>query len=145
MAVKATLYQLLVLLLRNHVQLVLTSKEYDARMKNLKRFNGIFEYIEDNFNNKITLDQLCSMAHISLFYFCRVFKSITEKSLGEYLNRLRINKAEALLKNGDVNITEAAMACGFEDTNYFSRVFKKYKNVSPSSVLREKKMWNSHL
>lgn len=137
MAVKATLYHLLVLLLRNHVQLVLTSKEYDARMRNLKRFNGVLEYIENNFNDKITLDQLCSMTNISRFHFCRVFKSITEKSMGEYLNQLRINKAEALLKSGDVNITEAAMSCGFDDINYFSRMFKKYKNVSPSSVLRK--------
>ena len=138
MAVKATLYQLLVLLLRNHVQLVLTSKEYDARMRNLSRLNGVLEYIENNFNDKITLDQLCSMANISRFYFCRVFKSITEKSLGEYLNQLRINKAEALLKDSDVNITEAAMLCGFDDINYFSRMFKKYKKKSPSSVLRKR-------
>jgi len=139
MAVKATLYHLLVLLLRNHVQLVLTSKEYDVRMKNLKRFNSILEYIENNYNTKITIDQLCSMAHLSRFYFCRMFKSITNKSLGEYLNQLRINKAEALLKNGDVNITEAAMSCGFDDINYFSRLFKKYKKESPSSSLRNKK------
>ena len=138
MAVKATLYQLLVLLLRNHVQLVLTSKEYDARMRNLVRLNGILEYIENNYGEKITLDQLCSIANISRFYFCRLFKSITGKSLGEYLNQLRINKAEALLKNGEVNITEAAMSCGFDDINYFSRMFKKYKNESPSSILRRK-------
>ena len=138
MAVKATLYQLLVLLLRNHVQLVLTSKEYDARMRNLVRLNGILEYIENNYGEKITLDQLCSIANISRFYFCRLFKSITGKSLGEYLNQLRINKAEALLKNGEVNITEAAISCGFDDINYFSRMFKKYKYESPSSVLRRK-------
>jgi len=138
MAVKATLFQLLVFLLRNHVQLVLTPKEYDSRMKNLKRFNSILEYIENNYNSKITIDQLCSMAHISRFYFCRVFKSITNKSLGEYLNQLRINKAEAFLKNGDANITEAAMSCGFDDINYFSRLFKKYKNVTPSSILPKK-------
>ncbi len=136
MAVKATLYNLLVLLLRNHVQLVLTSKEYDTRMKNLKRFNGILKYIENNYYEKITIEQLCAMAHISRFYFCRIFKSLTGKSLGEYLNQLRINKAEALLKNGDVNITEAAASCGFNDINYFSRIFKKYKNKSPSSILR---------
>ncbi|MEN6315526.1 MAG: AraC family transcriptional regulator [Clostridiaceae bacterium] len=136
MAVKATLFQLLVFLLRNNVQLVLTQKEYDARMKSLKRFNSILEYVENNYADRITIDQLCDMAHISRFYFCRVFKSITGKSLGEYLNQLRINKAEALLKDGDVNITEAAISCGFDDINYFSRVFKKYKKKAPSIVLR---------
>ena len=136
MAVKATLYQLLVFLLRNHVRVFLTSREYDARMKNLKRFNGVLEYIENNYSEKITIDRLCAMANVSRFYFCRLFKSITNKSLGEYLNRLRVNKAEELLKSGNCNITEAAMSCGFDDMNYFSRVFKKYKNESPSSMLK---------
>ena len=140
MAVKATLYQLLVILLRNYVQLLLTPNEYDKRMKNLKRFNCILEYIENNYSEKITIDQLCSMANISRFYFCRLFKNITDKSLGEYLNQIRINKAEVLLKNGDVNITEAALACGFDDLNYFSRMFRKYKNESPSSVLKKARL-----
>ena len=139
MAVKATLYQLLVILLRNHIQLTLTTKEYDSRMRNLKRFNCVFEYIEKNYGEKITIDQLCSMVNISRFHFCRVFKSITEKTPLEYLNQLRINKSYHLLKNGDVNITEAAMACGFDDMNYFSRMFKKYRKESPSSVLFRRK------
>lgn len=136
LAVKATLYQMLVLLLRNNIHLVLTSKEYNARMRNLKRFNSILEYIENNYSEKITLDQLCTMSNISRFYFCRLFKSITGKSLGEYLNQLRISKAEALLQSGGFNITEAAVSCGFDDINYFSRMFKKYKKESPSSFLR---------
>ncbi|HEY5583159.1 MAG TPA: AraC family transcriptional regulator, partial [Ruminiclostridium sp.] len=138
MAIKASIYQLLVLLIRNHVQLVLTSKEYDSRMKNLKRFNCILEYIENNYSERITIDQVCSMVNMSRFHFCRVFKSITAKSLGEYLNLLRINKSEAILKDSSLNITEAAMACGFDDMNYFSRMFKKYKKISPSSVIKER-------
>jgi AraC-like DNA-binding protein len=138
LAVKATLLQILVILLRNHVQLVLTAKEYDSRMRNLKRFNSVLEYIESNYYEKITIDQLCSMVNISRFHFCRVFKSITGKTLGEYLNLLRISKAEAILGKGDANITEAAMACGFDDMNYFSRIYKKYKHESPSSALRKR-------
>jgi len=136
MALKATIYQLLVLLLRNHVQLVLSSKEYNIRMKNLDRFNNILEFIENNYSEKITIDQLCAMVNMSRFHFCRVFKSITEEPLGEYLNLLRINKAEALLKDGAVNVTEAAMSCGFDDMNYFSRMFKRYKKVAPSSIIK---------
>ncbi len=138
MALKAVLYRLLVLLIRKHTQLVLTTKEYDARINMLRRFNVILEYIENNYHEKITIDQLCSMSNISRFHFCRVFKSMTQKSLGEYLNLLRINKAEELLKTGDVNITEAAMACGFSNINYFSRMFKKYKKQTPSSLLKKR-------
>lgn len=137
MSVKSIIYRLLVLLLRNHVQLVLTAKEYDARMKNLKRFNPVLEYIENHYNEKIAIEELCSISNISRFHFCRLFKSITGKTLKEYLNTLRINKAEHMLKDSDLNVTEVAMACGFDDINYFSRVFKKYKKTSPSSVKNE--------
>jgi AraC-like DNA-binding protein len=137
MAVKAIIYQLIVLLLRNHVQLALTSKEYDARMRNLKRFNSILEYIENHYADKITLDELCSMAHLSRYYFCREFKNITGKPLGQYLNAIKISKAKSMLKNGDANITEVALACGFDDISYFSRLFKKYEKVSPSSAAKQ--------
>lgn len=140
MAVKASLYQLLVLLLRKHVQVVLTSREYDLRMKQLDRFNIVLKYIENNYNEKITIDQLCKMVNMSRFHFCKVFKSLVGKSLGDYLNSLRINKAESMLRGSTMNITEVAMTCGFDDMNYFSRVFKKYKKVSPSSALKMKEI-----
>jgi AraC-like DNA-binding protein len=144
MAVKATIYQLIVLLLRNHVQLTLTSKEYDERMRNLKRFNGILEYIENHYADKITIDKLCTMVHLSRFYFCREFKNITGKPLGQYLNEIKIGKAKSMLKDSDVNITEVALACGFDDISYFSRLFKKYEKVSPSSVTKARKNEADH-
>jgi len=138
LSIKACIYQLLVFLLRNHVQVVLTSDEYTARMRNLKRFNNLIEYIENNYSSKITIEQLCTMAHISRFHFCHIFKDMTGKSLGEYLNLLRINKAYSMLKDSELNITEVAAACGFDDANYFSRLFKKYKKVSPSTIVNLK-------
>jgi len=136
MVLKANIYQLLTLLLRNHVQLVLTPREYEVRMNNLKRFNKVLEYIEENYNEKITLNHLCSIVNLSRFHFCRIFKDMTGKSVGQYTNSLRINKAETLLKEGEMNITEIAMNCGFNDINYFSRVFKKNRNMAPSQLLK---------
>lgn len=140
LAIKACIYQLLVFLLRNHIQVVLTPDEYNARMRNLKRFNNIIEYIENNYSSKITIEQLSSMAHISRFHFCHIFKDMTGKALGEYINLLRINKADTMLKDSEMNISEVAVACGFEDANYFSRLFKKYKKVSPSAVVKMKRV-----
>jgi AraC-like DNA-binding protein len=134
--IKAYIYHLLTFLLRNHVQLILTPREYEIRMNNLKRLNKVLEYIKVNYNEKIILDQLCSMVNLSRFHFCRIFKDMTGKSVGEYVNSLRINKAEAMLKEGGMNITEIAMNCGFNDINYFSRVFKKYKKLPPSWLLK---------
>lgn len=135
MAIKAYIYQLLTLLLRKHVQLILTPQEYVVRMNNLKRFNKVLEFIEEKYNEKITLNQLCSLANLSRFHFCRIFKDMTGKAVGEYTNSLRINKAEVMLKEGGKNITEIGMSCGFNDINYFSRVFKKYKRIPPSQLL----------
>jgi AraC-like DNA-binding protein len=52
----------------------------------------------------------------------------------EYINYLRMNKAASLLIDSDLNISEIAMTIGFDDSNYFSRLFKKYKKMSPSEM-----------
>ena len=137
LSVKSYLFRLLVLLLRNHAELVLDPREYDTRVRHLNSLNNILLYIENNFNEDITIDKLCSMANFSKYYFCHLFKEITGKSVGDYVNLIRINKAEAMLRSSRINVTEAAMACGFNDVNYFARVFKKYKNRTPSQLKKE--------
>lgn len=133
-AVKATIYELLLYLLRHHVQKTISPAEYKAKVKNLNRIKDILKYIESHYSEKISLDELGAMAGVSRYYFCRLFKSVTGSTLSAYLNALRVDKAEEMLKSGSANVTEAAMACGFDDLNYFSRIFRKYKNAAPSSV-----------
>jgi len=137
LSVKSYLFRLLVLLLRNHAELVLAPREYNARVRRLNSLNNILVYIENNFNQDITIDKLCSMANFSKYYFCHIFKEITGKSVSDYVNQTRINKAEAMLRSSRINVTEAAMACGFSDANYFTRIFKKYKNRTPSQLMKE--------
>ncbi|AUS96891.1 hypothetical protein CDQ84_01935 [Clostridium thermosuccinogenes] len=134
MAIKSSIYNLLVLLLRNHIELVLTPKEYNTRVKNLDRFNKILQHIETHYAEDLNLDNLCSMANMSRYYFCRLFRQVTGKTLSDYINSVRINKAERLLKDSSHNITEVAMMVGFDNINYFSRLYKKYKKVPPSSI-----------
>jgi len=74
------------------------------------------------------------MSNISKYHFCRLFKQLTGKSAGDYICQLRINNALTLLRESDLNITEIAMASGFNDTNYFCRVFKKCQKSSPSKI-----------
>lgn len=136
--IKSSLYHLIVLLLRNYVKQLLTEPQYTKRSKNLDRFNPIFQYIDNNFYEDITVEQMADMANLSRFYFSRLFKEITNKSPSEYLNYVRINKAESMLKYSHINVTEVALATGFKDINYFSRVFKKYKGISPSLILKAK-------
>lgn len=144
LAVKSWTYQLIVHLLRSHVQVVLTPQERETRIKNLKRFNQVLQYIDTNYASPITTAQVCSMVHISRYYFCHQFKSVTGSTLSEYVNLLRISKARELLGTGTVNVMEAAFACGFENSNYFSRLFKKYQQTTPSSFLNSSREKRSH-
>lgn len=134
LVIKSCVYRMLALLIRKHISKVVTQEEYEKNVKNLERLSRVFSYIEENFTERIYMDSLCSMTGLSSYYFCRIFKKVTGKTTNEYINSLRINKAENLLKSSNMNITEIAMETGFNDINYFSRIFKKYKKIAPSQV-----------
>lgn len=134
LAIKSGLFELFTLLIRNHVSRMLTTQEYDMRMRTLQRFKAVFDFLDSNYSEKITVNDISDVANLSPYYFCRLFKDTTGRSFIYYLNSLRIEKAEQLLKETDMNITEVALACGFNDINYFSKIFKKYRNISASSL-----------
>lgn len=61
-----------------------------------------------------------------------LMKSITDKSLNEYITMIRMRQAGRMLENGNLTLKEVALACGYTDPFYFSRVFKKQMGLSPS-------------
>lgn len=132
LAVKAFVYQLIVILLRKYISKFLTKKELVSKVNNLKRFDLIFKYIDSNYSKKICTKDLADILHISTYYFCRIFKEITGKTTTDYINGIRLKKAAQYFNKSDLNITEVALKCGFDSINYFSRLFKKYYNVSPT-------------
>jgi AraC-like DNA-binding protein len=83
------------------------------------------------------------MTHMSRCHFCHTFRNVTGKNLQEYVNELRVEKAKILLRDTDLNITEIANSVGFNDLNYFSRVFKRGAEVSPRKFRRGK--WSTLL
>ena len=96
--------------------------------------------IESNYCEKITLSQLAETVGFSVHHFCRTFKQLTGKTTTDYMNHIRLDKAVYYLKQSDCNITEIALKCGFENINYFSRVFKKYYSVSPTQYRKLNKL-----
>lgn len=131
---KGTLYRILALLLRRHVKSILTEDESNVRTKNLERFNPVLKYIEANYNEMLSHDKVSAMANMSRFHFCRLFKELTGKTLNEYINSIRINKAVELIKNSELSITEIALSTGFNDLNYFCRMFKRLQKISPGKL-----------
>lgn len=90
------------------------------------------EFIRANSRKEITLDQLAERASFSKYYYSRLFKSFTGMSFIDYLNSCRISDAERLLVNPEASITDVALQAGFNSISTFNRVFKKYKNCTPS-------------
>jgi len=130
--VKAYIYQILVLLLRHYNKQTISEFEKERHRKTLNLLMPVLSYMDCHYTDKLNLKQLAAMANMSTCYFCRIFKSFTGKAPIEYITGLRLNKAIALLKENNLNITEIALQSGFTDSNYFSRQFKKYKTISPS-------------
>ena len=139
LAVKASIYQLIVLLLRNYVCKILSEKEFEEKTRSLKRFNTVIQFIEDNYDKKIRLKELADSANLSACHFCRTFKQITGKTLTDYVNEIRIEKAACFLKQTDLNITETALKCGFDSISYFNRLFSKKYKISPTRFRKTNK------
>ncbi|RKX38221.1 MAG: AraC family transcriptional regulator, partial [Verrucomicrobia bacterium] len=88
-------------------------------------------YMEAHFTEQVPIEDLTRMAHMSARNFHRVFLDATGKTPAAYLIGLRVMKAVHLLEFSDSNITEIAFECGFSDSNYFSRQFRKLMKESP--------------
>ncbi len=91
-------------------------------------------YLRENFRDSVTIDEVCSHAGFSKYYFCRVFKKVTGRSVMEYVNYLRCAHARRLLESGGCNISECAFQSGFSDISYFTKVFKKQTGFLPSQI-----------
>ncbi len=93
------------------------------------------EYLQSNFSSPITLTDIAGFFSVSPEHFSRMFKKETGFGFNKYLNTLRLQKAEALLKKADdTEITRIATECGFEDSNYFSKKFKEMYGISPQKL-----------
>lgn len=132
--IKSGLYRLLVLLMRRHIATISAKEENERRYNTLHQLRPVLKYVDLHYTQKLTLTELAAMANMSRHHFCRIFKSITGQPPIEYVNHLRINAAMKLLNEGHLNISEIALTVGFNDSNYFSRLFKKYKNCSPTCI-----------
>ena len=93
--------------------------------------NDIKEYIEANYNKKITLDDLAEKFYINKFYLSKIFRECYGMTVNNYLMYIRITKAKQLLRFTDLSIETIGIQCGIEDVNYFSRVFKKIEGITP--------------
>jgi len=96
----------------------------------------VIEHIHSNLDEKLIVEGLASIAHLSSSHFARVFRKETGKAPMEYVNELRLERAKKMLLAGDRSITEIAVSCGFGSPSYLSSCFQKEYKMTPSEYRR---------
>lgn len=99
----------------------------------------VCKYINDNYAEQITLDTVANRIGFSSFYFSKIFKQHMNMNFIDYLTMIRINKSKELLMDLSISIKEISDLIGYNNPDYFTRVFKRCEGITPTEY-RNKKM-----
>ena len=128
--ITGSLYALFGALLRcrDQAALDMPSSRFGQKAEQLK---PALEYIETHYGQGITLETLARLTGMSPKYFCRFFKTIVHRSPIDYVNYYRVECASHFLTSGDMTVAEIAQHCGYNDSSFFIKQFRKYKGTTP--------------
>jgi len=97
-----------------------------------ERINQVYDYVKENFNAEISLDQISKVALMTVPAFCRYFKKHTQKTFTQFVNEFRVRQAIRLITVGNKSISEISLEVGFNNFSHFSKQFKRVTGKSPS-------------
>ena len=90
------------------------------------------DYMEEHYEEELTIEQLSTIAHLSRFYYQRLFYRLTGYTVSEYLRSVRLKMAAGLLKADNGKIMDIAMQCGFSSHSTLTRAFRQCYGMSPA-------------
>ena len=97
-------------------------------------FQKILDYISENYARDISLNDLAGIVNYSISNVSTMFSRFIDTNFKKYLDGIRVNKAIEMLKTDDLNITDIAMRCGFNNVRTFNSVFKSVTGMTPSEM-----------
>ncbi|RKS12914.1 AraC family transcriptional regulator [Flavobacterium sp. 120] len=111
----------------------------EMQMQDNDRINAVFNYVKDNFQDHITLEQVSELVSMTEPSFCRYFKKITNKTFTKFVNDYRLVHASKLLAEKPISISEICYESGFNNFSYFNKSFKEFTGKSASQYRQELK------
>jgi AraC-like DNA-binding protein len=109
----------------------LQSTELVFSTSDTMRFQKVFAYLIDNYQEEVTLKNVAGIANLTPTAFCRYFKNVTRKTLVQIVTEFRINQACQLLRNSEKTVNEICFECGFGNISYFNKTFKAITEYAP--------------
>ncbi|HCE46588.1 MAG TPA: hypothetical protein DET40_23830 [Lentisphaeria bacterium] len=103
--------------------------------KSLRLVQSLKQRIESDYRLPLSMNSMAAEFKVTPVHMARAFRTHVGMSPLEYVHRLRLEEACRLLSSSAMNVSEVAMSVGFDDANYFSRLFRKKMGMSPSSVV----------
>jgi YesN/AraC family two-component response regulator len=94
-------------------------------------------YVKQNYKKDLSLQEVAAKTNYSEAYFCKLFKEFFHTNFTSYLTHIRIQEAKRLLEDPTINIKEIAQEVGYNDSNYFCKVFRREQGKTPSQYRAE--------
>ena len=101
-----------------------------------EKLRPALEYIHNNLDKVPSIEEMSKLSGLSPSYFSRTFRKAMDENFVSYVNRVKIERAVDLLKNGNKSINAIADGLGYTDASYFIKVFKRYTGTTPLSYRR---------
>jgi AraC-like DNA-binding protein len=102
-----------------------------------ERINKVFNYVKNNYKEKVCLNEASNLVFMTTPSFCRYFKKHTGKTFIKFVNEYRINNALKLLAQSEIDIKNICYECGFNNFSNFNRLFKKTIKITPSEYRKK--------
>lgn len=129
LAVQSGIHSLLIEIARKIDKPIPKTREKHSE-QNLS-FYSILEYIDTHSSERLEVAQLADLCHMSYSNFARLFRENYGRSCKEYINYIRLNKAQDLLLNSDFDLDYIAQETGFFDCSHFIKTYKKWRGITP--------------
>jgi AraC-like DNA-binding protein len=111
--------------------------KFNIHLTGDKRLNKVIKYISDNYQKELTLEEIANIAALTPNSFCRFFKKRTNKTLIQFINEIKVEKACQMLINKEDTIIQICYNSGFNSLVSFNRVFKSITKQAPSEYRKK--------